>query len=206
MRSRKKTTSEKRCNTYSNSSYIARPTSENLVFRKSAWSELPSIQIELVWIQTAYRLLNTYLPHNQFRRCKCSLASQASTDDSFRNMHRRWYPYHTFQRHRPQASGNGLGMLNSHFAHSKRPSPKHRSSSSSIRKNRAFCRVIQAASQSPASFPCTMDSRLFPQSICTLKNALQAGRTTPQTIGSSWRLSRQWNNRDTMLRAPNSRS
>jgi len=97
-------------------------------------------------------------------------------------------------------------MPNTHFKGSKRPLPKHWFSSISTRKNRWFCRPMQAALQSPASFTSTTDSGFFAQSISTLENALLPNRTTTRRIGSSCWLSRQYNNGDTISRAPITRS
>jgi len=157
MRRSANTTSEKFCTAYRNSGYIARPNSAILEFGKSAFSDLSSIRMRSEWSQTAYPRLKTGRPQNQFGRCKCFSPSQTSTGHSFWNKQGWWLPYQTCSRHMAHGSGNGLGMPNSHFENSKRPLPKHQSSSISTLKNRSFCRPMQAASQSPASLTSTTD-------------------------------------------------
>jgi hypothetical protein len=82
------TTSEKCCNDYSNSGYIARPKSANSEFGKSAFLDLFSIWMGSAWSQTAYPRLKTGRPRDQFGRCKCASATQTSTGDLFGNMQR----------------------------------------------------------------------------------------------------------------------
>ena len=76
------------CNAYRNSDSIAKPKSANSESRKSASSDLSSIRMESAWSQTAYPRSKTGRLRNQFGMCKCSLASQTSTGDSFGNMQR----------------------------------------------------------------------------------------------------------------------
>jgi len=95
MRRSTKTTSEKCCNAYRNSRYIARPKSANSEFRKSAFLHLSSIRMGSAWSQTAYPRLTTGRARNQFGMCKCSSASQTSTGDASGNMQRRRLPYQT---------------------------------------------------------------------------------------------------------------
>jgi len=192
MRRSTKTTSEKCCNVYRNWYSIAKPKSANLELRKSDSADFSSIQMESAWSQTAYPRLKTGRLRNQFGMFRCFLIWQTSTGDSFGNMWRWCLPYQSCYRHKAHGSGNGLGMPNSQFDSSKRPLPKHRSSSISTRNNRSFCRPMQVAAQSPASLTSMTDWWSFTQSISTLENALLPNRTTTCTIGSSWRLSRQW--------------
>jgi len=52
-------------------------------FRKSAFSNLPSIRVGSARSQTAYSQFRTGRPRNQFGMCKCFLALQTSTGDLF---------------------------------------------------------------------------------------------------------------------------